>query len=170
MSLFWVEAPEVAGRVGVMLPPRGGQWLPDDAHRLSRAGVHRVVSALTPGEERLLWLEDERHALAGAGVHFTSLPIGNLGTPTASALQQVLVPLAMEVARGLVVVTHCRASVGRGPLLAATLLVLNRVSAPDAWERVERARGLRVPDTNEQRDWVHALARSHGLLVPPDPE
>jgi hypothetical protein len=46
--------------------------------------------------------------------------------------------------------------VGRSPLIAASLLVACGAGLDDAWHRVESARGLRVPDTQAQRQWVSA--------------
>ncbi|GGV35767.1 hypothetical protein GCM10010495_60950 [Kitasatospora herbaricolor] len=77
-------------------------------------------------------------------------------------------------------VTRCRAGIGRSSLLAAALLVLGGADPdtvlggadPDtAWHRIERARGLAVPDTAEQRERPTALLeqrrKAGGLLSRP---
>ncbi|MFJ9448299.1 hypothetical protein ACIRRH_41785 [Kitasatospora sp. NPDC101235] len=65
--------------------------------------------------------------------------------------------LAERLQGGAHVVTHCRAGIGRSSLLAAALLVLNGVDPDTAWKHIERARGLAVPDTAEQREWTTEL-------------
>ncbi|GGM59052.1 hypothetical protein ACFFX1_41745 [Dactylosporangium sucinum] len=59
------------------------------------------------------------------------------------------------------VVAHCRIGIGRASLLAAGILALTGVPPERAWPLIERARGLPVPDTPEQRAWpAELLARS----------
>lgn len=45
---------------------------------------------------------------------------------------------------------HCRAGIGRAALFASTLLVLAGVLPDDALGVIEHARGVGVPDTDEQ--------------------
>jgi protein-tyrosine phosphatase len=52
---------------------------------------------------------------------------------------------------------HCRFGIGCASLLAAAVLVLEGVDADEAWRRLTCARGLGVPDTEEQRRWVAGL-------------
>jgi protein-tyrosine phosphatase len=54
-------------------------------------------------------------------------------------------------------VIHCRAGIGRSSMIAACTMICADVSAADALSRIEAARGVRVPDTEEQRDWVMAF-------------
>lgn len=57
----------------------------------------------------------------------------------------------MPRARGHVHI-HCRAGIGRAGLVTACLLYhLGRTAV---WETLERARGVPVPDTDEQKEWV----------------
>jgi protein-tyrosine phosphatase len=56
------------------------------------------------------------------------------------------------------VAVHCWGGVGRSSLVAAALLVLRGSTAQAAWHRVAYARGVPVPETDEQRDWVARLA------------
>jgi hypothetical protein len=52
-----------------------------------------------------------------------------------------------------------------GGSLAAALLVLDGTDAERAWSRVTRARGLPVPDTDEQRRWVTGLGDASSTSV-----
>jgi hypothetical protein len=53
--------------------------------------------------------------------------------------------------------TNCAHCAARASLLAAALLVLEGVDPDQAWRRLTRAPGLRVPDTDEQRRWIARL-------------
>ena len=57
---------------------------------------------------------------------------------------------------GKAVAAHCRGSVGRSPLLAS-IMTLDGGSADDVWQRISQARGVSVPDTDAQRNWVRGL-------------
>jgi protein-tyrosine phosphatase len=52
---------------------------------------------------------------------------------------------------------HCRAGIGRSSVIAATILRLGGMEGEAAFDAIERARGLAVPDTEAQRDWLLAL-------------
>ncbi|MFK4227845.1 hypothetical protein [Streptomyces sp. NPDC019890] len=69
----------------------------------------------------------------------------------------ILRDLAGQLRAGAHVVTHCRAGIGRASLLAASLLILNGVDPDTAWNSLEHARELSVPDTDEQREWTLKL-------------
>jgi protein-tyrosine phosphatase len=148
------------GRLGVVERPRGGDWLASDMAELKRLGVDTLVSALVADELRTTWLEREEAEARAAGIHFHPLPISNLGTPTAPAALDSLVALADEVRSGRFVAAHCFASVGRSPLIVASIMVLLGSQPDDAWRELEAARGREVPDTREQREWVFQFARA----------
>jgi protein tyrosine/serine phosphatase len=58
------------------------------------------------------------------------------------------------IADGKAVAIHCRAGIGRSSLIAACVLVLNGYDARSSFDTILKARGLGVPDTEVQRDWV----------------
>ena len=60
---------------------------------------------------------------------------------------------------GKSVALHCRQGVGRSALLAACVLAVLGVAQEDGWQRITAARKSPVPDTEEQRSWVAALAQ-----------
>ncbi|MGH2609651.1 MAG: protein-tyrosine phosphatase family protein [Tepidiformaceae bacterium] len=165
MTPWWIECP-AQGRLAVCPRPRGGDWLADDLAALRRAGVDVLVSALTPAEEMELGLAEEPMLAEAAGLRFVLLPTGDFGVPRLSEASGSLLELRDDLAAGQAVVAHCRMGVGRSPLIVASLLVATGLDPGDAWARVEHARGLRVPDTEAQRQWVSAwaewLATSHG--------
>ena len=155
--LFWVEGfPDV--RIAVAERPRGGDWLDGEMHAFRAAGLDILVSALQPLEERETWLEREGEAATAAGIEFLSFPIGNMLTPVMSEALPVLQELAADLKAGRSIAAHCHASQGRGPTIVASLLTLLGHKPEEIWPRIRLARGIVVPDTNEQRRWVSELA------------
>jgi protein-tyrosine phosphatase len=55
---------------------------------------------------------------------------------------------------------HCRNGIGRASTLVAAVLLREGIDAPDAWQRITQARGLPVPDTEAQRDFITNLHQS----------
>jgi protein-tyrosine phosphatase len=64
---------------------------------------------------------------------------------------------------------HCRAGIGRSSIIAACALICSGLGAEQALAMIAASRGLTVPDTDEQRDWVVAFGKAHhgGRLSPP---
>ncbi|MFF3595907.1 phosphatase domain-containing putative toxin [Kitasatospora indigofera] len=169
-ALFTVDHPG-PGRLSTMARPRGNDWLDDEMAALRACGVDILVCALTGPELDELGLADEPRAAAAAGLRFVATPVPDRTVPDLAAILPTLHTLAAQLRDGAHVVTHCRAGIGRSSLLAAALLVLGGVDPDTAWQRIERARGLAVPDTAEQREWTTALlehrGRAGGLLSRP---
>ncbi len=155
-EIFEVESP-YAGRLAVCMRPRGGMWLADDVRRLRSDGWDVLVSALQPGEVHQLHLGATARQCELHGVTFHSFPIGNLQVPAPEQAQSHFPRLLEHLQSGRSVAAHCFGSIGRGPLIVATLLVLGGVAPEEAWRRIREVRGEQVPDTYEQRDWVANL-------------
>ena len=62
--------------------------------------------------------------------------------------------LSKDLSNGLNVRIHCRQSVGRSGLVAAALLAASGAGVEEAVEKVSRARGVEIPETRQQRDWL----------------
>ena len=63
-------------------------------------------------------------------------------------------------------VVHCRQGIGRSGLLTACLLIASGATPEMAFQRISAVRGCPVPETMEQREWVHALASELLVSVP----
>lgn len=179
------------GRLATMAHPRGGPWLADEMAKLAGAGVDVFVSALTWDEDRRLGLTEVASAAAAAGIEFLSFPIADRGVPlttpfgfpprgatvpvgfpprggTASDIEDdpdvmaLGIRLAAHMRAGRFVVTQCFAGIGRSTLLAAVTLVMLGTGPEQALRMVSEARGLPVPDTEAQRDWLYEFAAAHG--------
>jgi protein-tyrosine phosphatase len=166
-ALHVIELP-FPGRLATMAHPRGGPWLGDEMAGLARAGVDVFVSALTWEEDRRLGLTAVAAAARSAGIDFVSFPIADRGVPRAQDIAgdwEVValgVRLAAHVRAGRFVVTQCFAGIGRSTLLACATLVMLGVGPQESLRMVSAARGLPVPDTEAQRDWLYEFAATHG--------
>ena len=152
-EVFEIESP-YAGRLAVCMRPRGGMWLADDIRRLRTDGWDVLVSALMPGEVAELHLGAAPRLCNDHGVEFFSFPIGNLQVPLVDHAATHFDLLRGHLSAGRNVAAHCHGSIGRSPLIIASLLVLAGVATDEAWSRIRTARGEQVPDTYEQRDWI----------------
>ncbi|MGH6857092.1 MAG: protein-tyrosine phosphatase family protein [Methylocella sp.] len=65
--------------------------------------------------------------------------------------------LVARLNEGKAVALHYRAGIGRASLIAACVLMLLGMASGTAFGRIGKARGLKVPDTEGQRDWVERL-------------
>ena len=143
-----------AGRLSTMPRPKGGDWLDDEMVALRTAGVDVLVSLQTHDERVELGLLDEPAAAVRAGLEFLEFPIVDFGVPDRQEIEPFLAVLQTRLDAGRHVVVHCRGGVGRSSLVAAALLTRYGVRADDAWALISEARGVRVPETAEQGEWL----------------
>jgi len=158
IDLYWV-AGNWPGKVAVASRPRGDDWLADDIANWKRAGVNVVLSLLTSEEESSLGLRGEADQVRASGLDYVAFPIPDLQVPTSSAkLSETLDKLGANLAKGENVLIHCRQGIGRSGLVAACLLISKGLSPGAAIEQVSAARGLPVPETPKQREWIDRFA------------
>lgn len=157
-DLYWLDGPW-RGKLAMAARPRGGDWLRDDIGSWKRAGIDKVLSLLTPDEERNLDLRNEAAEVTAQGMEFASFPIPDRQIPGSEARWgEVLEKVTHALSEGRNVVVHCRQGIGRSGLVAACLLVRRGMSPGAAVELVSAARGVPVPETPEQRDWIDQYA------------
>jgi protein-tyrosine phosphatase len=159
MSIYRIKGPW-SGNLSIVSRPRGGDWLEQEISGWKDAELNTVVSLLTSDEEAEFELLGERESSEEQGLRFYSLPIADLGVP--SSRKETLAVLSQVenlLAAGQNVGIHCRQSVGRSGMIAASLLVMSGSDPREAVESVSIDRGLPVPETEEQREWVIELAR-----------
>jgi protein-tyrosine phosphatase len=157
-ELHWLDG-SWPGKLALAARPRGGDWIEDEVDKWKRAGVDVVLSLLTLEEEKDLDLRNEAAAVRGAGMEFTSFPIPDRQVPgSETKLAMVLETIGARLAAGKNVLVHCRQGIGRSGLVAACLLVTKGLSPGTAVEQVSAARGVRIPETTEQRDWIDHYA------------
>lgn len=141
--------------LAIVARPHGYDWLHDEIRDLSQEGVEILVSMLTEEEAEELGLKDESAECAAAGITFVNVAISDRSVPADSnSFLRSVEQLAAQVREGRYVAVHCRASIGRSSVLAASILVRLGWDAKTAFEVIETARGCSVPDTAEQKQWV----------------
>ena len=162
-DVYWMEGPW-PGKLAILARPRGEDWLEDEVEGWKKAGVDVVVSLLTSSEESELGLTCEAEIVKRAGLTYVSFPIKDYSVPSSKIpMQQLAAELNDHLSRGVCIGIHCRQSIGRSSLVAACVLVTSGESPKTAFEHIELTRGVPVPDTAEQKEWVISFARD---LVP----
>jgi protein-tyrosine phosphatase len=143
-----------------MARPRGGEDLEDEVTALAGLQVALVVSLLEPSEVRELELRAEQAQCEARGLSFISFPVPDRGVPqSAQAFIALAHMLRSRLRAGAGVAIHCRAGIGRSGLLAGSVLVAMGRSPNEALAITAAARGVKVPDTQEQEAWLHTHAR-----------
>lgn len=162
-NIYWIPGPWL-GKLAILGRPRGGDWLIDEVEGWRDAGVQVVVSLLSKEETLELGLADEARLVHNNGLKFFSFPINDYDVPASeTAVRQLVSGLEELLAQGDNIGIHCRAGVGRSSLVAACLFVDHGEDTEISFQRISTARGLAVPDTLAQREWVNEFARmSHG--------
>lgn len=157
-KLYWVNGPW-RGRLALAARPRGGDWLGDEMSAWHQSGVNTVVSLLEPSEERSLQLDRESHEARARGMTFLSFPIPDREVPKSEAsVGKLIEVLDAELTRGNNAVIHCRQGIGRSGLIAACLLMSKGRSSGAALAELSQTRGVVVPETQQQREWVERFA------------
>ncbi len=148
------------GCLSTMARPRGGDWLAEEIAALRDAGVEVVVSLLTDEEISELELSKEAQLCQAQGIRYFSFPIQDFSVPTSEAeALAFLEGLKAMLLDGKHLVIHCRGGIGRSSVMAGSLLVLAGYTPQRALELLSDARGMHVPETDEQRAWVQGFSR-----------
>jgi protein-tyrosine phosphatase len=155
-SILWVvREPQAA--LAIVMRPEGGDWLEDELARMKRGGIDTMVSMLEPWEAATLGLASEGEMAEQAGMQFLSFPIPDRHTPPEmQAFRAFATELARRLRAGERIGVHCRGSIGRSTVAAASALMHLGWKAKDALAAIESARCCPVPDTPEQRTWILA--------------
>ena len=157
-DLYWVDGPW-QGKLAIGSRPRSGDWLEDEVNAWRLAGIEVVLSLLTLEEEESLDITNEPEPVRKGGMSFVSLPIPDRHVPASpTELAAVLDKLNAALSSGKNVLIHCRQGIGRTGLVAACLLLKKGWGSSYAVEHLSAVRGVPVPETQEQRDWIDDYA------------
>ena len=140
---------------GTMPRPRGKDWLEGEIIEFKRQDLSALVSLLENVEAVELGLELEQHYSTKNGIEFLSYPIADYTVPRDFAhFEQFIDTLMERINQGGRVAIHCRAGIGRSTIVACSILLKKGFSTEDALQLISKKRGLAVPDTKEQVDWL----------------
>lgn len=160
MAVFWIN-PGANGRLAIVQRPRGDEWLAQDLAAFRQNGIDILVSLLTSPEAKELGLALEKTLCEQVGIEFRSFPISDRSVPNSHRELQALADwLATERLHGKNIAAHCRASIGRASLLIGAVLCVEGLSPERAFAMISKGRGMQVPDTPEQAEWLAGFANS----------
>jgi len=147
-------------KIGVMARPPGGARLKDEIRAISDAGFSVVVSLLTDAEQIELDLVNEGLHCEELELTFVRLPIEYMRVPALDEHTIAIIAGLRELhAAGNSIVVHCRAGVGRSPMIAACIMMSEKYGIHSAFIQLSEARGMKVPETPEQREWALAYEK-----------
>jgi len=153
------------GKLYIVARPRGWDWLDDELASLHSAGVDILVSLLEPEEAGQLGLGSEEDAAVGAGLEFLALPVKDRGVPhSRSEFAAAVSRLEADLESGRAVAIHCRQSVGSAGMAAVAILVESGVCVEEAVDSGSTARGVAVPETGEQLEWLRGILSSASFI------
>lgn len=156
MELFWINHYR-DGNLAIMPAPRHAERIEDTILSWRSDGIDCVVSLLEPSEIPAL-NDAESELCREFGIEFLSFPIRDKSVPPSlEAFVGIVALLAGRIASGHSVAIHCRAGIGRSTTLAACVLIWLGVHADVALDMIADARGLEVPETEAQRQWILAF-------------
>ncbi len=140
-----------------MARPRGDDWLEDEIANLKRQKIGLLVSLLENEETYELGLQKEEQICKTNGIEFINFPIVDRDTPKTNDKTDLLISdLTNKLKNGLSTVIHCRMGIGRSSIIAASILLQAGLKAETIIEDISKVRGLKVPDTDKQLQWLKA--------------
>jgi protein-tyrosine phosphatase len=105
-------------------------------------------------------LQREAGLCRASGIEFVSFPIPDRGVPDVQQTLEIARSIAGNIAGGRSVAVHCRAGIGRSSMIAACAMICSGIEVAEALTLIRAARGVIVPDTEEQRDWIIAFGKT----------
>ena len=157
-EFYWIQG--FKEQLAIMPKPRAGDWLADEINGLRQEGIDILVSLLTIDEIYELNLKKEPEMCQVYDIEFISFPILDRKVPTSiTKTMQLSHTLLMQIQHGKKVAVHCRAGIGRSALIVASILVRAGIEPVKAYEIITKSRGLLVPDTKAQKQWLDIFAQ-----------
>ena len=146
-----------SGYLAIMAKPVSGEFIEEEFQGIAREGISKIVSLLEPHEEYAVGLSKEADLSNRNGIEFVSHPIVDRGLPSSvPKFCSFISSTHAGIQSGINTVVHCRAGIGRAGIVVASVLVRSGMDAEPAFELVSEKRGVSVPDTEEQLNWVVA--------------
>jgi len=152
--IFWISG-NPRPPLAIVLCPRGGRDLYDELQAIQRDGVQTLVSLLEEEQVDMLDLAEEGRLASMMGMQFIFHPLPDHSLPPdEAAFREIVSGIANRLRDGEQVGAHCYGSIGRATMVTACALTHLGWKPRDALAAIEKARGCRVPDTDEQERWI----------------
>ena len=146
-----------SGVLSVMAKPVPGEYIEDEFIGFAHLGINKIVCLLEDWEQKELGLASEEELCEKNGIEYLSFPIPDRGLPSTNSALALAENLFKEIRSGKHIAIHCRAGIGRTGIIAGTILLKLGKSSEEAFTLISKARGVRVPDTEEQENWLSSL-------------
>jgi len=144
-----------SGFLAVMAKPVASEWIEEEFKNIALEGIEQIVSLLDQNEAWDVGLQNEKELAEKNGMEFVSFPIKDRGLPeSVREFSDFTKNLYHQIAGGKNTVIHCRAGIGRTGIVAAGVLLHCGFEVGEAFEHISQKRGIAVPDTIEQSEWV----------------
>ena len=158
-NIYWINDKKIGEqKLGTMARPRGDDWLDDEIKWLKMGRADCLISLLEKLEESELGLKDEEKLCKKWEIEFRNFPIPDVNIPEN---EDEFIRLAKEMASRIKdnkrVVIHCRMGIGRASVLAAAIMINLGLEGKDVFETISKYRKLKVPDTDEQKNWILSI-------------
>ncbi len=121
---------------------------------LQADGINTVLSMLPAEEAAELGVAQEGMLFAERRLTFLTHPIADFHLPEIAEFSDLIQSLAGRLNAGESITVHCRAGIGRSGMVAACVLIALGHTATNAIAAVSDARGVSIPDTVEQADFI----------------
>lgn len=147
------------GSLAVMARPDQTN-LAENFRAIQSTGATHVVSLLENIEAENLGLGEEASWCAKHRMEFMHYPIADFSTP--ANLDQFLEftrTLYALIEDGAHIVIHCRGGIGRAGTTASSVLLHAGVGASEAMHTVSKARGVSVPETEDQKAFIRDVEK-----------
>jgi protein tyrosine phosphatase (PTP) superfamily phosphohydrolase (DUF442 family) len=136
----------------------GGAPRKRDYRRLAAAGITGVIDCRAE-------TSDDEDALRRAGIRFLRLPIKDRYAHSNEQLQSGVRWAVQQLEGDGKLLVHCQHGVGRAPLVAASILISQGLSAPEAIKTIRSRRWQSAPNDRQieailsfEEHWKHASA------------
>jgi protein-tyrosine phosphatase len=157
--IYWLHKFENSSQLGIMSRPRGNEWLEEEILSAKKQGVKVIVSLLEKDEILELGLERQPAICAKHGIVYLHFPIPDRSIPDRDKnLHDLIKQVKERIALGDSTVVHCRMGIGRSSIIAGCLMVQDGYKPEEVFNYISKVRGLRVPDTDEQEDWLKRVS------------
>lgn len=143
------------GFLAAMAKPVPGEFIEEEFKGIANEGINQIVSLLEKSEEYSVGLSREEALTIRNGMQFVSYPIQDMCLPASLAsFSSFTREIYNQITDGVNTVVHCRAGIGRTGLVTAAVLLHSGMEPEEAFSLVSEKRGIVVPDTEEQRNWL----------------
>lgn len=148
-------------KLGIMPRPRGGDWLEEEIVKFKKQNIGTWVSLLEQHEINELDLRNQQTLCSKHELEYINFPIVDRSIPEkGSKIDSLIDALYKKTKTGNSVVIHCRMGIGRSSIIAGCILLKAGFKTDQILQKITAARGLKVPDTDQQVQWLKSREKS----------